>query len=224
MTMYDRQVTGNMEREEQTLASWAEAYPRDAVPHGLLGGLASTSTGRYQLSIDASDRAIALDPDLPPSYVSKALSSLFLGRLPEAETALRVAGERKLTFRGFLIVPYLIALVRDDAEGMARAAAQAKKVPGTLSVDDTLVHLDALSLARAGRLREARKTARSAVELAAQGGQRERAATYQAAVAVWEAFYGHADAARQAAADALAITGGRDVNYAVAFTLALAGD
>ena len=28
-TMYDRQVTGNLEREQQTLESWARTYPRD---------------------------------------------------------------------------------------------------------------------------------------------------------------------------------------------------
>lgn len=219
MTMYDRQVTGNIEREDQTLASWIDAYPRDANPHGLIGGLAATSTGRYQLSIDEADRAIALDPDLPPAYGNKARNNLLLGRLPEAEAALRAARDRKLTYPAFLIVPYLIAVVRDDAEGMARAATEATKASGALSVEDTLLHVDALGFARAGRLEDARKTARSAVDLATRAGQGERAATYQAAIAVSEAFYGNAAAARQAAADALAIARGRDVDYAAAFAL-----
>jgi tetratricopeptide (TPR) repeat protein len=224
MTMYDRQVTGNMEREQQTLESWAVAYPRDPNPPGLLGGLAATSTGRYELSIESADRAIALDPDLPPAYVNKAVSSLYLGRVADAEAALRAAADRKLSHRGYLIVPYLIALVRDDEEGMARAAARAKSVPRTLSVEDMLVHVEALARARAGRLEEARRTSRIAVDLALQARQRERAATYEASVAVWEAFYGNAGAARQAAAEALALARGRDVDYAAAFALALAGD
>jgi tetratricopeptide (TPR) repeat protein len=42
---------------------------------------------------------------------------------------------------------------------------------------------------------------------------------------VWEAFYGNAAAARQSAAKALALgRGGREVNYAAAFALTLAGD
>ena len=36
--MYDRQVTGNLEREQQTLESWAQTYPRDPGPHGLSVG------------------------------------------------------------------------------------------------------------------------------------------------------------------------------------------
>ena len=30
-TFYDRQVTGNLEREQRTLESWAQTYPRDAI-------------------------------------------------------------------------------------------------------------------------------------------------------------------------------------------------
>ena len=32
-TLYDRDVTGNLEREQRTLETWAESYPRDALPH-----------------------------------------------------------------------------------------------------------------------------------------------------------------------------------------------
>jgi eukaryotic-like serine/threonine-protein kinase len=35
-TLYDRDVTGNLEREQRTLETWAETYPRDARPHGLI--------------------------------------------------------------------------------------------------------------------------------------------------------------------------------------------
>ena len=48
---------------------------------------------------------------------------------------------------------------------------------------------------------------------------------FEAATAVWEAFHGNAAAARQSAARALALgRGGREVDYAAAFALALAGD
>ncbi len=72
-TFYDRQVTGNLERQQQTMESWARTYPRDPVPHGLLAGLATRSTGRYELSIAAADKAIALDPDRRRPYNTKAL-------------------------------------------------------------------------------------------------------------------------------------------------------
>ena len=223
-TLYDRQVTGNLEREQQTLESWIETYPRDPNPHGLLAGFATTSTGQYERSVEESEKAIALDPDAAPAYGSKAFSYIYQGRLAEAEATTRRAVARKLIFRDFLIVPYIVALARDDREGMARAEAQAKEQPAGRYVEDMLLHVGALALARAGRLQEARQSARNAVAVARASGQLERAAMFEAAVAVWEAFYGNATAARQTADAALALGRGRDVDYAAAFALAVAGD
>jgi predicted Zn-dependent protease len=47
---------------------------------------------------------------------------------------------------------------------------------------------------------------------------------FEAARAVWEAFYGNAAAARHSAGKALALGRGRNVDYAAAFALALSGD
>ena len=62
-TVYDRQVTGNMDREMETLESWAQTYPRDPAPHGLLAAFATRSTGRYEQSIAATERSMAVDPE-----------------------------------------------------------------------------------------------------------------------------------------------------------------
>ena len=35
---YDLQVTGNLEKAQQTCELWAQTYPRDANPHGFLSG------------------------------------------------------------------------------------------------------------------------------------------------------------------------------------------
>ena len=73
-TFYDRDVTGNLEREQQTLEMWARTYPRDSLPHALLAGFATRSTGRYELSIAAAERSIARSGGSAPSYGSKAYS------------------------------------------------------------------------------------------------------------------------------------------------------
>jgi predicted Zn-dependent protease len=65
---------------------------------------------------------------------------------------------------------------------------------------------------------------RRAVEVAQQAGNRESAAVYETAAAVWDAFFGNASAARRSVVDALALSKGRDVGYGAAFALALAGD
>jgi eukaryotic-like serine/threonine-protein kinase len=219
--LYDRQVTGDMEREQRTLELWAQTYPRDPSPHGLLAGFAARSTGKYELAIDEADKAIALDPDQAPAYAGKAFSELHLNRLADAEVTIRRATERKLEFPGFFLAPYFIAFLRADGEETRRKAALAREKRFT---EDTISHVEALALARSGRLQEAGRASAVAVDIAQQSGQRERAAMFEAATAVWEAFYGNAAAARQRATRALELGRGREVDYPAAFALAISGD
>ncbi len=166
-TFYDRQVTGNLERQQQTMESWARTYPRDPVPHGLLAGLATISTGRYELSIAAADKALALGPDRGgATYHSKALSQLSLNRLADTETTIRQATERKFDFTGFLLIRYFIAFLNGDREDMKRKAALARE---KLATQDTISHIEALVLARSGRLQEARPDVRGRRRHRAEG-------------------------------------------------------
>ncbi len=219
--MYDRQVTGNLERLQQTYASWVQTYPRDPIPHGLWGGFYSHGSGKYELSVEESEKSIALDPDNALPYASMIFANLRLGRVSDAETGLRRAAARKLEWADFARHRYLIALLKEDREGMRGEAARSKGKPG---IEDLLSHIEALVLARTGQLQEARRVARLAVDLAQQAGQRERAGMFETGVAVWEAFYGNVDAARRRATAALTLSTGRDVQYAAAFALALSGD
>jgi len=220
-TFYDRQVTGNLERQQQTMEAWARTYPRDPAPHGLLAGLATMSTGRYELSIAAADRSLALNPDSAPSRNSKALSQLRLNRLADAEATLDRATERKLDYSNFLLVRYFIAFLNGDGEDVRRKAALARENRATV---DTITHVEALVLARSGRLQDASRTSAVAVDIAQQADQQERAALFNAATAVWDALYGNQSAARERVTRVLELARGRDVDYAAAFALALAGD
>ena len=220
-TLYDRDFTGNLEREQRTLETWAETYPRDAIPHGLIGGLAATSTGKHELSIAEADKAIALDPDLAPAYANRALNQLFLNRLDDAQLTVRRATERKLEWPESRLVPYFVAFLQGNDDELGRTAAAARKIP---LLEDTISHLEALALARVGRLQDARRISAVPVEIAQRSGRRERAGLFEAATAVWEAFYGNAATARQSATKALTLGRGREVDYAAAFALALAGD
>ena len=194
-TVYDRQVTGNMDREMETLEAWAQTYPRDPTPHGLLAGFATRSTGRYEQSIAAAERSMALDPEggSALSYGSKAYGELYLNRLDAAEATIRRAEERKLASDYFL-VRYFIAFLRGDGEGMRQQAAMAR---ASRSTEDLISHLEALRLAGSARLQDARRTAAIAAAIAKQSGRLERAALFEAATAVWEALYGNPAAARQ---------------------------
>ena len=55
--IYDRDATGNLEKAYQTLELWLQTYPRRGEapsPHGLLDGLSTHGTGRFERAIDAS--------------------------------------------------------------------------------------------------------------------------------------------------------------------------
>ncbi len=226
---YDLQVTGNLEKAQETLELWAQTYPREAGPLGLLSGSVYQCMGKYGESIEVAKKAIALDPDFTPGYINLAFSYLYLHHpgnrnrddLAEAERAIQLASERQLEIPEILLLRYYIAFLKGDEAGMDRAAARTKGKPGA---EDWMSYTQALTLARSGQWQKATVMSRNAVELAEQAGQRERAANFETGAAVWEAFGGNAAPATRNAMKALELSKGRDVEYGAAFALALAGD
>jgi tetratricopeptide (TPR) repeat protein len=217
---YDREVTRNLEKAQQTCELWSHTYPRDTDAHALSSGFISQGVGNYQRSIEEAKKAIDLNPDHSFAYANLAGGYFWLNRLSEAEDTIRRASERRLDIPEFLLLRYYIAFLKGDAAAMHRQAAQAR---GKSGAEDWLEHSEALVLARSGKLEAARSMSGRAADVAQQIGQRERAATYQTATAVWEGFFGNALAAKQNALAALKLSKGRDVQYAAAFALAVAG-
>jgi serine/threonine protein kinase/tetratricopeptide (TPR) repeat protein len=222
-TIHDRQVTGNLEKEGETLRLWGQTYPRDPVAPGLTSGFFTAGTGKYELMIEKAREAIAISPDAGqtiPAYFNVVWGYISLGRPTDAEQALRQAVTRA-DVPDAVADAYHIAFLKGDAAGMERQAALAKGRP---DLEDWLSNMQALALARAGRLEAARQSARHAIELASAVGHRERAAVWETAAAVWEAWYGNAAAATRSATHVLEVAKGRHVTYAAALALAIAGD
>jgi tetratricopeptide (TPR) repeat protein len=220
-TLYDRHVTGNLERELQTLRLWQQTYPRDRDAHGLASGYALQGTGRYEESIAEANIALGIDPDFTFGYTNIAFAYFYLDRFAEAETARQRSLEHKREPSELFLLRYYLAFVNGDTAGMDRAADQAKGKPGA---EDWMLYSQSLVLSRSGQLQRAGNVSRRAVEVALQEGQRERAATYKAGDAVCEAWFGNASAAKRNAIAALEFSRGRDVEYATAFALARAGE
>jgi tetratricopeptide (TPR) repeat protein len=216
--LYDREVTGNLQKELQTLESWAQTYPRDAYAPGIIAGWVAFGTGQYERGIQAAQRAIQLDPDMPYAY-GGALHNLFLDRYEEAASILRSAAERKLEIPEYLVTRYYLAFLNGDRAAMDREIARAP----TEHAEDWMAHHQALVLARSGRMQQARTMWDYAIALAKQGGRPEDAGVYEAAAAVCEAHLGNAAEARTRARSALDLAKGRDVEYAAAFALASTG-
>src|SRR5262249_22457595 len=81
--LYDRQVTGNLQKELETLESWAQAYPRDFYPWGLMGGWGTRGTGQYERGIQTAEQALRLNPDVTPAWANLVDHNISLGRFAE---------------------------------------------------------------------------------------------------------------------------------------------
>ena len=100
--LYDRQVTGNLEKAYQTLELWLQTYPRGArppSPQDLLGGLSTHGTGRFERAIETSQEEIAADPDFAFGVRQSCVQLFFPRPLPRSRehssASLRTqAGER----------------------------------------------------------------------------------------------------------------------------------
>ena len=192
------------------------------IPRSLLGGLSTHGTGRFERAIEACPEMTSRPIPTLRSRTTILRSAIFsLDRFPEAESTLQRASERKLEMPDFLVLRYNIAVLKGDqaADGPGSSSGQ-----GKARAEHWMAHEEALALARSGRLQAARRSSSRAVDLALQEGEREVAATYQAARAVWEAVYGNAAEGKRNAMAALELSNGRDVEYAAGLALALSGD
>ncbi len=222
--LYDRDVTGNLEKAYQTLESWLQTYPRGQQrpgPLDLLGGISTQGTGRFERAVEATQEKIAADPDFLFGYSNLAHAYFYLDRFSEAERTIQRASERGLQSPNLLLRRYTIAVLKGDTDQIGRIAAVAE---GTRGTGHLMANAKALALARTGRLRAARLSSTLAVDLALQEGARERAATYRVARAVWEAACGNVAEGKSNAMAALELSNGRDVEYGAALALGLSGN
>ncbi len=218
---YEMLVTGNLEKARQTAEAWAQTYPRDARPHHLLSGMVNKASGQFETAAAEAGKGIELEPDFAIGYYNLAVNNAYLGRLDKARQILSRAAARGLEIDEFLMLEHDLAFLRGDQAAMDRAAARARAKSGG---ENWISNKESLVLAYSGHLLQARSMSRRAVDQALQVAQPERAAQWEAAAALREAFFGNASASRKRATAGLALSKNRDVEYGAAFALALSGN
>jgi serine/threonine protein kinase/Flp pilus assembly protein TadD len=219
---YHRNVTGNLEKAWESISLWRQTYPRDSKAFSLSGGYAANGTGRLEQVVEMARKSIELEPDQLYGYTNEAEALFHLGRFDEAEKAIAIATAHHATSTTTMsAVLYRLALLKRDQAGIEKLLLESR---GNHEREMVLAHIQALAAARDGHLKEADRYSRTAIEMAARAGLRERTAVFQAAPAVWSALYENKGLARATAAMALKTFEGRDVSYAAGFALALAGE
>jgi len=219
--IYYKEVTGDVEKAEQTCKLWIQTYPRAEMPHTYLAGAIYPQMGRYDGVVSEAKEAIRLKPNYSSPYAFLMEGYTELNRFDEAKATYSQALERKLHHYYNLDDLYEIAFLQNDTAGMKQQVALSA---GQAGIEDALLAEEADTAAYFGRLREAREFTMRAMESAERAGEKEKATTFSAASGLREALFGNAGEARRRATLAMEHSDGVDVQYASALALAYAGD
>lgn len=219
ITAHYYDALGDVPKTIETYELWMKSYPRDAIPQ-LNVGLAYSFLGQHEKALEASRKALELDPASQPNYLRTAGEFIANNRLDEAKQILRRAfnaGMDSVNLRGNQNV---IAFLEGDTATVDRNLEWAK---GSARSGSLFVDRAAMAI-YCGKLREARGFFQQAVEEAKSRRSPQRAANYLARSANEEALVGNLKEAKVLAQEALALDGTADTQNDVAEVFARAGD
>jgi serine/threonine protein kinase len=213
-------VTGELDKSIQTHQSWAQAYPRNPLPHINMGFL-SAYLGKYEDEVKEEIEALRLSPTSGPAYANLMEGYIALNRLDEAKAVYRRALEGKTEGQFLHDDMYEVAFLEDDPNEMSRQVAAVTGKPG---VEDIVFSGESDTEAFHGRLEKARQLTDQAVNSAERADEKEAAALWRLNSALREVEFGNLQRARQELNGGLAIASTRDVQTLAAVILACAGD
>ena len=220
-SVFYKEVTGNLERAQQSCKFWEQDYPRSEMPHTYLAGAIYPAIGQYGKAAEEAGKAIALKPDSAIAYAFLMFGDTALLRFDEAKAAYEQARQLKLYSHLYTLALYQLAFLQNDGAKMAQQVTASVGQPGA---EDELLGMEADTAAYSGRLREARQFSRRAMTAAELAKEDEGAATYLASSALREALFGKTEEARRLATLVTARSTARDVQYGAALALLFAGD
>jgi predicted Zn-dependent protease len=217
---YYSDVTGELEKANQTYDLWKQSYPRDFLAPGNLGDN-YLRTGQWEKALRETQDTIRLEPNSAVFNTNLIEIQLALNRPEEAKATVEQVMARKLDSNLLRVAMYEAAFVRGDQETMQQQLAWAAGRPGE---EDWLLSTQSDTEAYFGRLAKAREFSQRAIESATRADAMEAAALWQLNAALREAEFGNPSSARQKALEAMALVPGRDVRSLAALALARAGD
>jgi tetratricopeptide (TPR) repeat protein len=219
LTAHYYAALGDIPKETETYELWIKSYPRDYTPR-LNIGIDYGLLGQYDKALEASRKALELDPAAQLNYAAVARFFAAQGRLDEAKQILQQAfnvGMDSVTLRTF---QSNIAFLEGDTATIQRNVESVKGRVGS----GILFSARASMAVYYGKLREARAFLQQAVDEAKSRRSPKRAANYLAGAADAVATVGNLREAKVLAQEALALDATADSQNAVASVFARAGD
>jgi serine/threonine protein kinase/tetratricopeptide (TPR) repeat protein len=217
---YYTNVTGEIDKANQTYELWAQAYPRSSIPHNNLAVNYST-LGQYDKALAETKEAMRLNPENGLYYNNLMAFSTALDRFSDAKLAYQQAIAHKIDYPHLHEQRYALAFLDNDPSEMQTQLAWAI---GKRGEEDSLLSYQSDTEAYAGHLTKAREFSRHAVAAAIHNDAKETAAEWQLNAALREAELGNAAQARTLASSALDLAPTRDVQILAALAFARAGD
>lgn len=213
-------VTGELEKTLSVYQQWEREFPRDSVSY-TGAGMVHNALGEYEQSVPEFQAALQRNPSLAYNYTNLAEALLNLDRRQEVRAVLEEMEKHNLSGTDEYLTRYQLAFLEGDTAEMQRQAGIAS---GKAEISEVLLLVRAQTEACRGRFGEMRRLIRQAIALATTLREDERAATWQAYGALFEAELGNPDQARQQADSALRLSDGPDTRVLAALALARAGD
>jgi eukaryotic-like serine/threonine-protein kinase len=213
-------VTGNLEEARKVYELWTQTYPREMVPLANMG-VVHQNLGQYDKALEDFRAALHRVPDDALTYGNLVISYICLNRLKEANATAEEARTKDLDSADLHLYLYELAFLQHDAAQMTQQVTWAMDKPGPKSL---LLYSEASTAAYSGHLNQSRDFSRQAVASAELAGEKDRAASDEAAEALYEALFGNAVEARRLATSATTHSIGVDGEYVAALALAMAGD
>ncbi len=217
---YYNDVTGDLEKSDQTYELYSEAYPRAWTPHNNLG-CNYASLGQWDKAVAETVEANRLGPDVGSTYEELVEYYCRLNRLGESKAIYERAMARHIDIPDLHTFRYGVAFLEHDTKEMQRQADWAMGKPG---VEDISLSFQSDTEAYSGHLAKAQELSQRATESARRSDEKETAAKRELNAALREAEFGNPAEAHRQALDALTISTARSVRILVAMVLARTGD
>jgi eukaryotic-like serine/threonine-protein kinase len=213
-------VTGELDKANHSYSEWALDYPGDYHPRGNLG-VNYITLGQYEKAVDETNASLKIRPDNTAAYANLISGYFSLYRLEDAKATWDKAQALNLDSPNLRLARYELAFLQKDDTAMKEQISWATGKPGA---EDALLSAQSDTEAYHGRLTAANDLSKRAIDSAKHADAMETAANWLANEALRNAEFGNAQAAKQAASEALALSDGHDAEIMVSLALARAGE
>lgn len=211
-------VTGEMDKDIETLEVYKQTYPRDNLPPANLAS-AYMTVGQFQKAEENSRASIAIDPQQFVPFTTLAQALLRQSRFDEARATIEDAFERGFKNEDFNAYLFDIALVNNDEAAMREQIAAMR---GTPSEETALIWQANAAISR-GKLRDYERFINQTIAKI-EKDQPDRAAVFAAQAAVNFAAAGKCENAKLQANRALKFERAQQILTDAALSFALCSE